>query len=166
MFLSDFYLYTFNFDKALELLEISIKLSEKDNFTLYHCYFLKAHVYFLKNNIRKCDLNIEESLKIQTKMGHKSYEYFRSIIINQLVRKKMGKKLNLKEIKFLVKKRKDLEYDQSYLLYILLDDISYLKISYKTIMSMSKNLKEGTNEFLKNPYTLKITNEYNKVFSN
>ena len=99
-------------------------------------------------------------------MGHKSYEYFRSIVINQLVRKKMGKKLNLKEIKFLAKKRKDLEYDQSYLLYILLDNISYLKISYKTIMSMAKSLKEGTNEFLKNPYTLKITNEYNKVFSN
>ena len=64
------------------------------------------------------------------------------------------------------KKRKDLEYDQSYLLYILLDDISYLKLSYKTVMSMSKNLKEEANEFLKNPYTLKITNEYNKVFSN
>ncbi len=85
-------------------------------------------------------------------------------VLLSLAKKKNGQSFDLKEINYQLKNSRNIEFNLNYLIYQLLENISYLKTAYNQIQVIADNLEPDLRKkFLSYPIPKAIINEWKGI---
>ncbi|MFL3008627.1 MAG: tetratricopeptide repeat protein [Candidatus Neomarinimicrobiota bacterium] len=168
--LSWYYLYDYNFEKALSCAKIAHKGFtdfEWENI-VNRVNLVLGYIYYKKKKLKEAQMYIEFALNFFNGSSKIGNAYFKSVILLNIINKQLGSKVEIDNEETLIKKNHSmLDHDGYFLLYTLYDKDSYLKKAMEAINKIVKNLKEDEKEvFLNYPYIASINGRYKEVFNN
>ena len=167
--LSWYYLYDYNFEKALSCAKIAHKGFtdfEWENI-VNRINLVLGYIYLKKKKIKEAQKYIEFAVDFFNGSSKEGNAYFMSVILLNIIKKQLGSKIDIDKVEILIKKQLILDHDDYFLLYTLFEKDSFLKKAMEAINKIVKNLKEDEKEvFLNYPYIASINGRYKEVFNN
>jgi tetratricopeptide (TPR) repeat protein len=156
---------TGEYDKAMDYYSRSLVICEElgDKAGIGYSYYCFGMVHYYTGNYNKAADQFKKSLNIQKEIGVKQIELFTTTYL-YLSYTHLSKDYDEKDIHSLIKEAENIEFEENFRLYQLLDDTSYLETAYKQIKEKASEMEEklGTT-FLSYPLPTAIVEEWEKI---